>query len=52
MNKSESAQQFIARMNLESLRLQALAKAFDTAVEQFGVRELAMALRESQNATV
>lgn len=48
--KSEAAQQFIVRMNLEAQRLAALALAFDTAMEQFGIRELALALRETQHA--
>lgn len=49
MNKSATAQQFINRMNAESERLRALAKAFDKAVEQFGTRELALSLLEKQS---
>lgn len=51
MDKSATAQQFINRMNAESQRQQALAKAFDKAVEQFGARELALALVEKQSTT-
>lgn len=51
MKKATTAQQFIDRMNAESLRQQALAKAFDKAVEQFGARELALSLLEKQNTS-
>jgi hypothetical protein len=51
MNKTAASIDFITRMNAEAERLRALAVAFDEAVAQFGVQNLATCLQTPQQTT-